>query len=281
MGENIRHHNPEDILRRPLTFARGRERHALVILLAGGLIGVSLMVQPTTANAVYGIDLSSASAEGPRLAPSPLSTPLPDVIDTSPSQHPSGKDRNNEPGNSYPQGKSGSNPDGNGVDKPYPAGGKLPQTQGEADFDGNNGCGNDNNFSDDNNGNCGGKGKPPPETATPGPTVTVVPDTSPTISPSVSPTVSPTGSPSPDSTSVATSTPGSTQREGGSSSISMQPGETSITALRTPTSILTPGVEFPKNLPKSGEENNLPWLTTIAAALTIAGLKARGSLRFR
>ncbi len=55
------------------------------------------------------------------------------------------------------QGKSDSNPDGGGVDKPGcesdPRG-----CQGTAgDRDGNNGCGNDADREDDNNGNCGGK----------------------------------------------------------------------------------------------------------------------------
>ncbi len=37
------------------------------------------------------------------------------------------------------QGKSHSNPDGGGVDKPYPADGQSAQSQGTSDFDGNNG----------------------------------------------------------------------------------------------------------------------------------------------
>jgi hypothetical protein len=81
----------------------------------------------------------------------------PDRTDHHDSDHPSGKDRNEEHGKSYPQGHSGSNPDGNGVDKPYNADGKQAKSQGRKDFDGNNGCGNDHDFADDNNGNCGGK----------------------------------------------------------------------------------------------------------------------------
>lgn len=231
--ETIRCYSPERVLQKSLAFVRDRERQALVILLVGGgLGGAALMAAPPTlAHAVNGIDLSSALAQGPLFAPSPRPTPLPDVIDTDPSQHPSGKDRNNEPGNSYPQGKSGSNPDGGDSDKP-----------GKKDGDGNNGCGNDNDFSDDNNGNCGGKGKnPPPETVTPGPTVTVTPEVFPMTSPTVS-----------------------------------------TAALRTPISIHTPRVELPKILPKSGEKN-LPWewIVTLGASLAAAGLKVRGSLRFR
>jgi len=68
--------------------------------------------------------------------------------DDNTSDHPSGKDRNAEPGKSFPQGRSPSNPDGGALDKP---GGM------QGDVDGNNGCGNDNDFADDNNGNCGGR----------------------------------------------------------------------------------------------------------------------------
>ncbi|MEA3076364.1 MAG: hypothetical protein QOF60_1272 [Actinomycetota bacterium] len=53
------------------------------------------------------------------------------------------------------QGSSRSNPDGGGVDKPYPAAGQDARTQGSSDWDGNNGCGNDDDRADDNNGWCG------------------------------------------------------------------------------------------------------------------------------
>ncbi len=97
-----------------------------------------------------------------------------DQIDTAPSNHPSGKDRNTEQGNSYPQGNSHSNPDGGGVDKPYDSNGQPAGSQGRNDYDGNNGCGNDNDFSDDNNGKCLGRSKKialvinPTPTPTPG-----------------------------------------------------------------------------------------------------------------
>ena len=68
---------------------------------------------------------------------------------------PGSADREVEPGGSGYQGKSNSNPDGEGVDKPYAAAGQDAETQGESDYDGNNGCGNDTDFADDNNGNCG------------------------------------------------------------------------------------------------------------------------------
>jgi hypothetical protein len=70
------------------------------------------------------------------------------------NDHPSGKDKNQEPGGSSTQGGSTSDPDGNtngGPDKPGGSGGY------DDDKDGNNGCGNDDDFEDDNNGNCGGR----------------------------------------------------------------------------------------------------------------------------
>ncbi|MBW3669506.1 MAG: hypothetical protein KY443_09885, partial [Actinobacteria bacterium] len=69
--------------------------------------------------------------------------------DTTPNDHPSGKDKSEEPGGSGTQGKSTSDPDGmsnGGADKPGGSGGF------DADKDGNNGCGNDDDFEDDNNG---------------------------------------------------------------------------------------------------------------------------------
>src|SRR6185436_9202784 len=54
------------------------------------------------------------------------------------------------------QGNSHSNPDGGGVDKPYPADNQPAKSQGSSDFDGNNGCGNDADHEDDNNGKCKG-----------------------------------------------------------------------------------------------------------------------------
>lgn len=74
--------------------------------------------------------------------------------DTTLNDHPSGKDKNAEPGKSGTQGRSTSDPDGEangGADKPGGDGGF------DDDQDGNNGCGNDDDFEDDNNGNCGGR----------------------------------------------------------------------------------------------------------------------------
>jgi hypothetical protein len=75
--------------------------------------------------------------------------------DTTPNDHPSGRDRTHEAGGGTgTQGQSTSDPDGmsnGGADKPGGDGGF------DADKDGNNGCGNDDDFEDDNNGNCGGR----------------------------------------------------------------------------------------------------------------------------
>ena len=86
-----------------------------------------------------------------------------DLPDSGDNLHPSGKDRSVEPGRSLTQGKSKSDPDDNNKgpersngksDKPGSVGGldKLDQ-------DGNNGCGKDDDFEDDNEGWCGQKPK--------------------------------------------------------------------------------------------------------------------------
>jgi hypothetical protein len=81
------------------------------------------------------------------------------VPDEGDNQHPSGKDRSVEPGGSGDQGRSPSDPDDDGrgpdrsnggPDKPNGSGGVDL-----ADQDGNNGCGNDDDFEDDNEGWCG------------------------------------------------------------------------------------------------------------------------------
>jgi hypothetical protein len=80
------------------------------------------------------------------------SRPQEKTPDQTPNDHPSGKDRTASAGKSGTQGKSTSDPDqmtNGGADKPGGAGGF------DADKDGNNGCGNDDDFEDDNNGWCG------------------------------------------------------------------------------------------------------------------------------
>lgn len=101
----------------------------------------------------------------------------PDPEGDSDNKHPSGKDKHDEPGGSGNQGKTQSNPDNDGrgpernscegsgegkcVDQPGGDGGVD-----ELDQDGNNGCGNDDDFEDDNEGLCLGRqgerpGQPP------------------------------------------------------------------------------------------------------------------------
>lgn len=96
------------------------------------------------------------------------------TADEGDNAHPSGKDRSCEQGaNAGPeedgdddhQGTADSDPDARsngGKDKPSHAGGADRDDQ-----DGNNGCGNDDDFEDDNNGNCVGK---PQDSPTPSPT---------------------------------------------------------------------------------------------------------------
>lgn len=113
-----------------------------------------------------------------------------DVGDSTESQHPSGNDRNIEPGKSGTQGKSTSNPDGDGADKRRSSrDGSFGGTQGNGDWDDNNGCGNDNDFADDNNGNCGGKSK----TVSPSPKPSAKPSPKPSHSPRPSSTPGPIG----------------------------------------------------------------------------------------
>jgi hypothetical protein len=91
----------------------------------------------------------------------------PDQFGDSDNRHPSGKDKHAEAGNSGNQGNSSSDPDDDGhgpdrsnggPDKPGGSGGVDKEDQ-----DGNNGCGNDDDFEDDNEGWCGGKPKPSKE----------------------------------------------------------------------------------------------------------------------
>ena len=84
------------------------------------------------------------------------------VADDGDNRHPSGKDRSVENG-SGTQGRSTSDPDddGRGPDRSN-GGADKPDGPGGvdlADQDGNNGCGNDDDFEDDNEGWCGRKPK--------------------------------------------------------------------------------------------------------------------------
>ena len=91
------------------------------------------------------------------------------VVDDGDNRHPSGKDKSVEHGNSGNQGRSTSDPDddGRGPDRSN-GGADKPDGPGGvdlADQDGNNGCGNDDDFEDDNEGWCG---KPPRPAPAPG-----------------------------------------------------------------------------------------------------------------
>ena len=86
------------------------------------------------------------------------------VSDGGDNAHPSSKDRSVEPGASGNQGRAAHDPDddGNGPDR---SNGGLDQPGGPggvdlADQDGNNGCGNDDDFEDDNEGRCLGRQSP-------------------------------------------------------------------------------------------------------------------------
>ena len=91
------------------------------------------------------------------------------VADEGDNQHPSGRDRSVEHGNSGNQGNSTSDPDddGRGPDRSNGGADKPDGPGGEdlADQDGNNGCGNDDDFEDDNEGWCGRRPKPAEEPA--------------------------------------------------------------------------------------------------------------------
>lgn len=121
-----------------------------------GLLGFMLLSSP-----------AMAGPEGKENSnkPEKVETTMDAPGDGATDAHPGKTERQQEKGGSGTQGKSESNPDGDGVDKPYPADGQPAESQqgdygtnevNADDFDGNNGCGNDTDFSDDNNGNCGG-----------------------------------------------------------------------------------------------------------------------------
>ena len=83
----------------------------------------------------------------------------PDPLGDADNRHPSGQDKHVEAGGSGNQGSAASEPDANGTGPERDAGG-LDQPGGPGgmdllDQDGNNGCGNDDDFEDDNEGWCG------------------------------------------------------------------------------------------------------------------------------
>ena len=111
---------------------------------------------------------------------------LPNNVPDEKNDHPSGKDKSVEQDKGN-QGNSESNPDNDGhgpernscpgsgwgecIDKPGGDGGEDTYDQ-----DGNNGCGNDDDFEDDNEGRCLGRKKNVPQTGTTPDTDTVIVD---------------------------------------------------------------------------------------------------------
>jgi hypothetical protein len=99
------------------------------------------------------------------------------------------KDRGHVPApNSFPQGRSPSDPDGDGnggLDKPGETGGFSD------DRDGNNGCGNDDDREDDNNGWCGRARLTPPGPPSVGPPGPPGPSVPPPVIEPVPPSIPP------------------------------------------------------------------------------------------
>ena len=159
-------------------------RSALATLLAMALMAIAA---PAFAHHKDGHDQGKAKASASEVITEDNDSDgmpnTPDPSGDTDNAHPSGNDKSAEAGGSGNQGSSESTPDENGTgperdhegtDKPGNGGGvdKLDQ-------DGNNGCGNDDDFEDDNEGNCGGKAKAkppkPPKTDKPKPPKTDTP----------------------------------------------------------------------------------------------------------
>ncbi len=124
------------------------------ILTIGLILLINLALLPSSVLASNGHNSSSKPTK------SEITYDIPDSGDNA---HPSGKDRSVEKGRSLTQGKAKSDPDNNGKG-PERNHGKSdkPGSTGDvdkADQDGNNGCGNDDDFEDDNEGWCGHKPK--------------------------------------------------------------------------------------------------------------------------
>jgi len=112
---------------------------------AGLVLGLSLL-----SGAAYGAPTEDTDANDG-------GTPN-NVVDGGDNRHPSGKDRSVEHGRSGNQGKAASDPDddGRGPERTNRGADKADGPGGDdlADQDGNNGCGNDDDFEDDNEGRC-------------------------------------------------------------------------------------------------------------------------------
>ena len=140
-------------------------RRTLVLAVFVALLGWALASVPALAHHKEGHDKGNGKSNGTSVTEdndtNDNDTPN-NVADDGDNAHPSGKDRSVENGGSGNQGNSTSDPDddGRGPDRTNGGADKPDGPGGEdlADQDGNNGCGNDDDFADDNEGWCG---KPP------------------------------------------------------------------------------------------------------------------------
>jgi hypothetical protein len=143
-----------------LTRSTQHSRRSLSLLLVGAMVAFFSFAALPGAHAGpndKGADHANAQAtsqQQDQAEHDDQARPQEKTADTNLNDHPSGKDRTVEAGGSGTQGKSTSDPDlmtNGGADKPGMDGGF------DEDKDGNNGCGNDDDFEDDNNGWCRGK----------------------------------------------------------------------------------------------------------------------------
>ena len=139
--------------------------HTTLLTRISALAGTLVLAGAATAGPAWAGDRTTADARERRAAQmtedddtNDRNTPN-NVVDDGDNRHPSGKDRSVERGRTGTQGRSASDPDddGRGPDRSN-GGADRPDGPGGvdlADQDGNNGCGNDDDFEDDNEGWCG------------------------------------------------------------------------------------------------------------------------------
>ena len=142
-------------MERRLSIATG-----IVTVLAAVFALLLAVTVPAQAHHKTGHDKGTALAQDEAGSSSASSTD-----DDDDNAHPSGKDRETNDGAADDeQGKSDSEPDddGHGPERDYNGTDKTggPGGVDTEDQDGNNGCGNDDDFEDDNEGWCGQKPKP-------------------------------------------------------------------------------------------------------------------------
>lgn len=129
-----------------------------VIFGAGVILGLSVMSGSASAAPASDRGASTTSTISEDNDTNDNGTPN-NVRDDGDNRHPSGRDKSVESGGSGNQGKTKSDPDDDGRGPDRSNGGRdVPDGPGGADLadqDGNNGCGNDDDFEDDNEGWCG------------------------------------------------------------------------------------------------------------------------------